>query len=413
MLLMLTRRIKNFWHLIQAIGANIYYGFPSRKIKVIGVTGTDGKTTTSHLIYHILKNNNKKVSLISTVYAVVGNKKYPTGLHVTTPSSFKVQKLLRQAVDNGDEYFVLETTAHGINQNRVWGVRYDISVLTNVTPEHLKSKGGYDYFSNLDYYTRVKLRLLKSSKKALVNCDDGSYKLARRLLRNNLIGYSLEREGCKYKLDLSKKLKTELPRFNKYNYLAAFSVAKELGLSEDKILASLKTFKLPAGRLELVYDNKFKVYIDFAHTINGLLNVLSYLREKKEGRLIHVFGSAGLRDRLKREKMGEVSARFCDLAIITEEDYRTENPVKIADEIAVGFKKRGFRFVNEEKFGNTPKRYTYILRRNLAINKAICVVRKGDIVVITGKSHEKSLARGRKEYPWDEKKAVEEAISIC
>src|SRR3989339_1761298 len=152
------QKIKNIYHLFQAVLANIFYGFPSRKLKVIGITGTDGKTTTTHLIAHILKTAGKKASFVSSVYASIGGVESDIGFHVTTPSSFILQKLLKQSADNHDEYFVLETTSHALDQNRVWGIKYEIGVITNITHEHL------DYHRTYEEYVKAKLKLLLNSK---------------------------------------------------------------------------------------------------------------------------------------------------------------------------------------------------------------------------------------------------------
>ncbi len=379
------QKIKNYYHLIEAIIANFLYGFPSKKIKVIGVTGTDGKTTTTQLIAHILKENKKKVSFISTVYAMIGDKVYDTGLHVTTPSSFMIQKFLSQAVKNQDEYFVLETTSHALDQNRVWGINYEIGIITNITHEHL------DYHLNYQDYLKTKVKLLKMAKIRIVNKDDNSYPYIKNQISNIKNTYQ--------KLNIVEKI-ANLTEFNKYNYSAAYIVCKHLGLKDKDIITAMKTFSLPKGRLETVYENDFQVIIDFAHTPNAFLKLLSEIKKrlKNNGRLIHIFGSAGLRDQLKRPLMGQNSSLYSDFIIITEEDFRTEKFEDIAKQIASGIKKN--------------KPYLIIKDRFEAIKKGILMAKKNDIVLITGKAHEKSLARGKKEYSWDEFKAVEKALKI-
>lgn len=400
----------NIYHLVKAVIANVLYGFPSRKLKVIGVTGTDGKTTTAHLIYHILKLSGKKASLISSIYAKIGDEEFTTGLHTTTPDSLAVQKYLKQAVVNGDGYFILETTSHALDQNRIFGVRFLISVITNITPEHL------DYHKTYDNYMRAKAKLLLSSETPIINRDDKSFPPLEKLLVER--GKNYRTYGLHHKADFSvnfgKVLKLPLSKFNAYNYLAAYSVASTLGFAKQKISDALKTFTLPQGRMEKVYDKDFTVVIDFAHTANSLNQVLGELKngvKNSQGRLIHVFGAAGLRDYQKRPAMGEASASHSDVVILTEEDYRTEDPEVICEEISEGLIKKGFRYVGKDNLdsGNI-KVYTLIVNRKEAIKKAIQIAKKGDIVVTTGKSHEQSLARGKKEYPWDEKKAVMEAL---
>jgi len=383
----MIQKIKNVYHLIQAILANIFYGFPSRKIKVIGITGTDGKTTSTHLIYHILKSAGKKVSMISTIYAKIGAHEYDTGLHTTTPSSFLIQKLIKKSVDSGDEYFVLETTSHGLDQNRVWGVRYEIGLITNITHEHL------DYHKTYEQYLNTKLKLLKRAKISIINKDDESYR-----------HFKFQMPNAKFQIFKSdfKSIDTlpKLTKFNQYNYSGAYVVCTNLGLSHQNIISAMKTFKLPKGRLELVYDKEYKVIIDFAHTPNAFKSLLPEIKKqyiKDNGRLIHVFGAAGLRDVSKRSLMGEVSSNYSDYIILTEEDYRSEDPNTICETIA-------------QKIKNN--KYEVVINRQDAINKALFLAKNNDVVVITGKAHEKSLCRGKIEVPWSEHEAVLKAIKM-
>lgn len=361
------QKLKNIYHLFQAILANIIYGFPSRRLKVIGITGTDGKTTTTHLIAHILKTVGKKVSFVSSIFASIGGRESDIGFHVTTPSSFALQKLLKQSADNHDEYFVLETTSHALDQNRVWGINYEIGIITNITHEHL------DYHKNYEEYSKTKLKLIEMAKVGIKNTD----KIA----------------------NIVEQIQN-LTLFNKQNYSSAYMVCKQLGISDREILKAMMTFKLPKGRVDLVYDKDFKVIIDFAHTPNALLQLLPAIRKqflKNGGRLIHVFGSAGLRDFTKRPLMGEASAKYSDIIFLTEEDYRTEDLKKICEQIGSGIKNKGYKI---------------ILDRQEAINQAVKTAKAGDVVVLTGKAHEKSLCRGKTEYEWDEYEAAKKAIKI-
>ncbi len=380
------QKIKNLYHLFQAVLANLYYRFPSKKIKVIGVTGTDGKTTTTHLIAHILKENGFKVSFISTVYAKIAGKEYDLGFHVTTPSSFDIQKYLRLSVDNNDDFFILETTSHALDQNRVWGVSYQIGLITNITHEHL------DYHKTYQNYVKTKEKLILMSKIAVVNKNDPSYQYLSSQSKNKAVNY-LEN------LKIIKK-NFHLTKFNQENYSAAYTVGKILGLSDKKIIQAMKSFQLPKGRLEIIYDKDFKVIIDFAHTPNAFARLLPEIRKKylkDKGRLIHVFGSAGLRDKTKRPLMGKMADLYDDDIILTEEDYRTEDVKEICDQIASGIKKTSYQIITD---------------RLEAIKKAIKMAKKNDVVLLTGKSHEKSLCRGKSEYPWSEHQAVKKALKI-
>lgn len=397
------QKIKNIYHLFRTLIINFSMGFPSRKLKVIGVTGTDGKTTTTHLIYHALASSGKRVSMISTVYAKIAGKEYDTGFHVTTPDAAMVAKYLKMAVDSGDEYFVLETTSHRLDQNQLVGVNFKVGVITNITREHL------DYHLTYENYVKAKMKLLKSSEIKIANRDDSSYEALSGI--KGLKSYGIINDS-----DYKHVFPGDIAEFNKYNYLAAFAVCRELGLSEADFLKSLPTFILPKGRLETVYDGKFKVIIDFAHTPNALESLLPAVRKQylaSGGRLIHVFGSAGLRDQGKRPMMGEASGSFSDLVIVTEEDYRTEDAASICREISAGLEKKGFNIVAYDRLGkSSAKNYSVIINREKAVKVAISIARDGDVVVITGKAHEKSLCRGKTEYPYSEHEAVKKSLSL-
>jgi len=405
----MIQKIKNTYHLLQAIIANIFYGFPSHKLKVIGITGTDGKTTTTHLIYHILKSSGKKVSMISTVYAKVGDKEYDTGLHTTTPNAFQVQSMLRLALKAHDEYFILETTSHALDQNRVWGIAYSMGILTNVTHEHL------DYHKDYEDYLHTKVLLLNRSNQIIINRDDESY---NKIMQNSMTkGKKLSTYGLCGKADYMYDFKKTIPllaEFNAYNFLAAYVAAKKIGVKEKEILSAMRTFRLPPGRIDIVYDNIFKVIVDFAHTPNAIAKILQTVRSvylKKGGKIIHVFGSAGLRDVSKRPLMGIASASESDITILTEEDHRIEDPRDICEQIGKGLKSSGF--IRKTNLSSTDrKKYSTIIDRYTALQQAIRLAKKDDIVIITGKGHEKSLCRGKTETPWDEVKVVKSILRV-
>ncbi|KKQ01913.1 MAG: UDP-N-acetylmuramyl-tripeptide synthetase [Candidatus Roizmanbacteria bacterium GW2011_GWA2_36_23] len=389
----MLQKVKNIYHLFQALIANFVYGFPSTKIKVIGISGTDGKTTTTHLIYHILKSAGKKVSIISSVYADIGGNILDTGFHVTTPDSFPLQKLIKASVTNGDEYLILETTSHAIDQNRVAGIKYFIGVITNITHEHL------DYHKTYIQYLQTKSRLFDYANIALINSDDGSFSHLKKILHKKEI--KVYQYGFKHKSNFNFNFKKRITRFNRYNYLAGFSVATILGINDSLIYKALDSFQLPPGRLETIYDKQFKVIIDFAHTPNAFRQLLpeiriQYLRNKDK--LIHVFGAASERDTSKRPLMGKESSRYADYIILTEEDCRKENADKICKEIAAGIE--------------NDKDWQIITDRRKAIEKAINIAQIGDVVLLTGKGHEKSLCRGKIEFPWSEHNAVINALAL-
>lgn len=380
--------IKNIYHLIIAFLANVYFFWPGKKLKVIGVTGTDGKTTTVNMIYHILKKSNKKVSMLSTLGAVINGKTYDTGFHVTTPSPFALQRLLNKAFIGGVEYFILEVTSHALDQNRVWGVPFVIGAVTNVTKEHL------DYHKNYENYLSAKGKLLLSSRRSILNKEDKSYDTYSKY-PIKFFSYGTRSGDLTLK---QIKIPSFLDDFNILNALCASSVCLNLGLGKEEIENALKSFKLPLGRLDMVFDEDFKVVIDFAHTPNAFEKVLKNLRPKVKGKIIHVFGSAGKRDKSKRPLMGEISSRFSDLLILTSEDPRGEDAMSIISDIKTGIK--------------TKSQVKEITNRKEAIEFAISQATQDDLVLITGKAHEKSMNYKGKEEPWDEYAVVKKALKI-
>ncbi len=388
--------LKNIYHLLVACLANVCYGFPSRKFIVIGVTGTDGKTTTTSLIYHILQTSGKKTLMISSVGAIIDGKEYDVGFHVTTPSSFALQKFLKQAADAGLRYLVLEVTSHALDQYRVFGIHFNVGVLTNVTHEHL------DYHKTYGEYVKTKAKLLNMSKVAITNRDDKSFALLSAKLKvesSKLRTYGLGKNADinPYNFPFSTTLFGE---FNKYNILAAVSACKALGIKDSEIRNGIKSFKPPKGREDIVYKNNFSVMIDFAHTPNAFEVILKDLRASVKGRIIHVFGSAGARDATKRPLMGKISSKYADIVILTAEDPRKEPVEKISEEIEAGIMNHELR---KKDVLNIPD-------RKKAIETAIKMAKKGDFVLITGKSHEKSMNYGNGEEPWDEYETVRSAL---
>lgn len=389
------QKTKNIYHLFVAVLANLIYWFPGKKLTVIGVTGTDGKTTTVSLIYHILKESDEKVSMITSIGAKIRDKKFDTGYHVTTPGSFYLQRVLRQAVQARNKYFVLEVTSHAIDQYRIWGIPFKIGVITNITSEHL------DYHKTYDNYLKTKEKLIRTAEIAVVNQDDSSYNRLRESvvnkLTNNWISYGLSQESDVNPETFPIKDHKLIGEFNKYNILAAIAVCRILGISDEKIAKGIKTFVMPIGRLDFVYEKDFKVVIDFAHTANAFQRVLSSIRPYVNGKIIHVFGSAGERDSLKRPLLGEISSNFSDIIILTSEDPRSEDANNIIEEIKLGIK-------------NEKTEVITIPDRKEAIAAAVQMAGKNDLVIITGKAQEKSMNFGKGEEPWDEYEAVKEAL---
>lgn len=412
----MIRKLKNFIHLLQAVLANIYWQSPSRKMIVVGVTGTDGKTTTVHLIHHILKTAGKKADLISTVCA--------PGLHTTTPDPWILQKLLRKMADKGVNYVVLEATSHGLDQHRLFGVKFYASVITNVTHEHL------DYHKTYENYLEAKAKLFRGVRVAVLNRDDKSYQyLNVKCQKSNVKCVSY---GIKHRADFTPKsfpFKTKLPgEYNQYNCLAAIALTSALGISPAKIRQAVASFGGVVGRMEEIDEGQnFKVIVDFAHTPNGLENALKTVLELKsknfspagrQAKLIVVFGCAGLRDREKRPMMGEIAGRLADLVVLTAEDPRTEDVNEIIEQIAKGCLRSGVREGdwpnNWSNWSNWQKKGKWFFRipdRRQAIRFAIQkLAKKGDIVIICGKGHERSMCFGKTEYPWSDQKEARKAL---
>jgi UDP-N-acetylmuramoyl-L-alanyl-D-glutamate--2,6-diaminopimelate ligase len=367
--------------------ANNFYENPSKDLSCIAVTGTNGKTTTSYLIKHILDSNNNKCGLMGTVEYIAGENKISSKL--TTPDCITIQKFLKEMVNAKCTSVCMEASSHGIEQQRLKNIDFDIAIFTNLTLDHL------DYHKTFENYKNSKKKLFDSlSKKsyAVVNADDESYSSMIKDTKAKVITYSLKQNATlmaaniKYSLDGSsfvlkyQDMKIDVVtnlvgKFNIYNILAAFSASICLGIDPQEISKSIKSFKQVAGRLEKVSNNKNKnIYVDFAHSDDALINVLQTLREVKKGRIINVFGCGGDRDRSKRPKMAKASELYSDISIVTSDNPRSENPSEIIDEIISGFSKNANFLVEAD--------------RKKAIEKAISLATDDDIVIITGKGHE-------------------------
>ncbi|MBP9670459.1 UDP-N-acetylmuramoyl-L-alanyl-D-glutamate--2,6-diaminopimelate ligase [Candidatus Woesebacteria bacterium] len=404
--------VNYLYHFPKAYLAARLYGNPSDDLEIIGVTGTDGKTTTSTLIYHILKSAGKKVALVSTVDAKIGRKNLKTGFHVTSPNPFALQALLRRMRSQKIRYVVLEVTSHGLDQFRVYPIKPKIAVLTNITHEHL------DYHRTFEAYRDAKLKLFKHAQHAVINKDLPIFNdINARLPKVMFSTYSLSAESqmkpdsIDYQSDKTVftigNMTYTLPmtgEYNLYNALAAISTALLLDVSPTDIKRALSSFRGVKGRLEEVENTRgIHAYVDFAHTPNALESVLTNLKSKLKGeqKLIVVFGAAGLRDASKRPLMGKVAGELANEIILTSEDPRFENPAIIAKEIMSGMSPKA------------RKRVTIELDRGKAIDLAVNqIAKKGDWVVTCGKGHEESMnLDGFVETPWSDHEALLNALS--
>ena len=425
----LVGRYKNTLHFINSLIQVVVNRYPARKLYVIGITGTDGKTTTAHLVYEILKNAGKKVALLSTVAAYIDGETLDTGYHVTTPDPKYLQPLLKKISDNGIKYFVLEATSHGLDQHRVLGCNFKIGVLTNVTHEHL------DYHKSFERYKKAKAKLFGGVEYGVLNKDDPSFKFFRKSLKKeaSAISYSMSKpatlkasnikfnsNGMKFTVTKNnKKTIVSTPLVGKYNasnILAACGAARVVGIGWGVILKTLKEFKGVKGRLEVIDKGQpFTVLVDFAHTPNALESVLLSLRGvKNDKKLIVVFGCAGERDYLKRPIMGDISTRLADVSIFTAEDPRHEDVNIIINAIGKGAKDKFAKEVKKTeklKFNKNKHLFVKIPDRKEAIKYAIQnITQKGDIVVLCGKGHEKSMSYKGVEHRWSDRKAAEQAL---
>lgn len=403
--------IKNIYHLFQGVAANTLYGFPSRGMQIIGVTGTDGKTTTASIIYHALEVAGEKAALVTSVSAIIDGKSYDNGFHVTTPNNFKVQSYLKKAKKAGVKYVVLEVTSHALDQHRVYGIPFAVGVLTNITKEHL------DYHKTYERYVAAKAKLLKKSTVAIVNKDDHSYISVKKHLKDKtVVTYGLKRDSKinPHMFHFQTKL---VGKFNQYNSLAAIAVLLELRIPEEKIRKGIASFTPPAGRQEIVSQKDFLVINDFAHTPNSFASVLPEVKKLASHRLIHVFGAAAKRDQYKRPEMGKISSQYADIIILTAEDPRNEPVDQIITQIKSGIRTVGFEVVPYERITKyesgikDKKKYLFeVPDRKEAIAFAVSLAQKGDVVLLTGKGHEKSMNYGKGEEPWDETAIAKEAL---
>jgi len=433
-----------------------FYDWPGRKLTMIGVTGTDGKTTTTNLIYKILLAANIKAGMVSTVNAVIGNQVLDTGFHVTTPDAHDVQRYLAKMVEAGLTHVVLETTSHGWAQYRVDACEFDVGVVTNITHEHLDQHGSYEN------YRAAKARLFESLERtlpkpqgnprlAIINRDDQSFEFLNDFIKTNKLSYGSGdgADVCAADIEYSPSgtrftakskdwrvaIKSNLVgAYNISNCLAALTAAVYgLGIQPEVAAQGIASLEGVPGRMERIdLGQNFTAIVDFAHTPNALkvtletarkmtkshredaenakeninLRSLNKLRGSKEQsdkpRVIAVFGSAGLRDKEKRRMMAETAAELADLSVLTAEDPRTESLSGILEEMAAGARSRG---------GREGETFWRVADRGEAIRFALSLARPSDIVLACGKGHEQSMCFGKIEHAWDDRIALRAALS--
>lgn len=401
-----------------------WYGFPARQLTMIGVTGTDGKTTTANLIYHILRASGRHVGMISTVNAVIGEETIDTGLHTTTPDAPDVQRILAQMVAAGMDVCVLEVTSHGLAQHRAAACDFDVAVVTNVTHEHL------DIHGTLEAYQAAKASLFKGlttayhkpeiNKIAVFNRGDSSFAYLRSYPADVKLAYNVGQPGDviadnlvqsadRTRFDVGSSygrfpLETNLlGTFNVFNVIAAAAAALPLGVEPKAIQEGVAAVRNIPGRMERVDRGQpFTAIVDFAHTPNSLRRALETARALTAGgRVIAVFGCAGLRDVEKRPIMGRIAAELTDHSILTAEDPRTEDLDAIIEAIAEGCREGGG--VEGQTFEQMPD-------RGAALARAVELAGPDDVVIACGKGHEQSMCFGETEYRWDDREALTAAL---
>ncbi len=402
--------------------AAAYHDFPSRKLVVIGVTGTDGKTTTSHILHSILKRaEGIKAGFISTISADFGDDVADTGLHVTTPGAPQVQAYLARMVDASLTHCILEMTSHGLAQGRLNGVDIDVAVYTNVMHEHLDFHGSWENYRDAKALMFRKLagayRKPNQPKISVVNADDPSADYFGAIPADKVVGYGIHNGAYYHAIDIDYQpnqtkftvqgIQIEmqlLGEFNISNMLAGISVAREIDVSWEAIQQGIADVTLISGRMERIDERQdFVAIVDFAHTPNALKRALEAGRTMlPDGKkLICVFGSAGLRDVEKRRMMAETSAQFADMTILTAEDPRTESLDDILEMMAQGCVAQG---------GVEGETFIRVRDRGEAIYQACQMAEAGDIVMACGKGHEQSMCFGVIEHPWDDRDAMRSAL---
>ena len=382
-----------------------FFGNPANSLKLIGLTGTNGKTTTTFIIKQILENLGKKVGLIGTVQNMVGSEIYPA--HYTTPDPYELQSLFRKMVDAGCEYCVMEVSSQALAQGRVAGIHFELAAFTNLTQDHL------DYHKTWENYFDSKRILFENCDIAITNIDDKNglriveglpCKVKTYSVDNNNSDFTARNvcfssDGVKYELVTDRIGRVQCPipgRFSVYNSLCAVSVAIALGFDFEDVLRAVAKCSGVKGRIEVVpTDTDYTVIIDYAHSPDGLENIISSLREISKGRIVTLFGCGGDRDRTKRPLMGEIAARLSDFCVVTSDNPRSEKPADIINDILEGMK-------------NTKTPYKVIENRKEAIEWSLENARENDIILLAGKGHETYQILNDGTIHFDEREVVSE-----
>ena len=390
--------------------SNRFYNEPSSKMTVVGITGTNGKTTTSYLTKSIIEASGNKAGLIGTIQYQIGNRVIPA--QETTPESVEIQSYLSEMLKSGIKYAVIEASSHALSQHRLDGVRFSSAIFTNLSIEHL------DYHDNIKNYRTEKLKLVKelsSEAFTILNADHNASKHFAECTKSQVIWYGIKKKNADVTAEIIN-MSADATRFllnspwgkkiinlnligkhNVYNALAAAANGLALGFKIDTIKTGIEFLSGVPGRLEKIdYGQDFHIYIDFAHTHQALQTILSTIRETTTGRIILVFGCGGDRDRKKRPKMGHIAEKYSDLFWITSDNPRSEDPLKIIHEIQKGVRKKTSCRVQPD--------------RKIAIEDAISEAKKGDVVIIAGKGHEQYQILQNTLIPFDDREIVRQTL---
>ena len=387
----------------------VWFRFPAEKLKLIGVTGTNGKTSVTNLIKHIIeKCSSSKVGLIGTNGNFIGDRELQTDF--TTPESYEMQKLLDKMVLEGCEYVVMEVSSHALYLSRVFGIEYDIGVFTNLSPDHL------DFHGTMEEYARVKSLLFPNCKRSVINIDDEYAPLMIEKSAGAIMTYAINNSsadlvGKDVKLQAEKidfcavavgsinRVELSIPGiFSVYNSLASIAVSVLLGFDIDSITPTLQSYEGVKGRAEVIpTGHDFTVLIDFAHTPDALRNIITAVRGYTKGRVITVFGCGGDRDKAKRPLMGQIATELSDYSIITSDNPRTEDPRVIISEIVTGI-------IDKDAA------YMIIENRRDAICTALESLETGDVLLIAGKGHETYQILGKEKIHFDDREVVADHI---
>ena len=412
------KAVEPYGHLAEAMLLTVKNGFPAKGLKVIGVTGTNGKTTTAFMIYKMLYEAGYNVGLMTTVAYGVGDDIKPQIAHMTTVSVPLLHKRLKSMKAAGAEWIVLETTSHALAQHRVWGVPYSIAVMTNITHEHLDYHGTFENYRNakLAMFTMTN-RNKKGLRMGIVNADDETAQLFADATQNTTT-YGIDNgdmrasnvvlapSGVSYTATIANDtydITTKIPgKFNVYNSLAAVGVGRVLGLTKEQIEKGIAALEGVEGRMTRINEGQdFDVIVDFAHTPDSFEKLFKDIQPVVKGRLIVLFGSAGRRDEAKRAIQGRLAGEYADVVIVTEEDDRDIDGIAIMNEIAAGA---------EEKGKVRDNNLFTILDRTEAIEYAVSIAQPNDTLLFLGKGHEKTIERADGEHPWDEISTTRSAL---